>query len=153
MRHQRLTRVGSLVNKLVTPACQKQGFVQASILLDWSQIVGAKFAETCLPVKVTFPYGQRQNGRLHVQVSSGLAPELSFLEPMILERINRYFGYGAIGKLFIHQEPLAPRLHRPKKVQQDLPETRQALEDQLSDIQDEGLRTALLNLGLGIYRS
>lgn len=153
MRRQRLTRVGSLVTKLVTPACQKQGFVQASLLLDWPQIVGQKFAETCLPVKVTFPYGQRQDGRLHVQVSSGLAPELSFLESLILERINRYFGYRAIGRLFIHQEPLAPRTPRQKRVQSDSLETRQTLENQLSDIQDEGLRTALLNLGLGIYRS
>lgn len=141
----------SLLQKITTPVSQQQGFVRASILLDWHLIVGERFANFCQPEKISFPIERRTGGRLTLKTSSAFALEISHLEPLIVERINRYFGYKAVDKLLIKNGKVTPRI--PKKHPQPQVSSEQLIriESFLDGIEHPVLRTALIELGKGIY--
>lgn len=96
-----MRKLSLLVDLLLTPLCHKQGFVHAQIILNWSSIVGEHFARLCKPLKLTFPYKDRSQGRLYLTAPSVLSLELHFQHEQILEKINQYFGYKAIHKITI----------------------------------------------------
>jgi len=128
----------------------KRGFTETSLITDWPQIVGEAQAIGSLPVKISFPSGERAAGTLHVRVvSGGLAMEFSHREPLILQRINGYFGYGAVAHLKIIQGPIPPRAARraakpPPSLSAD---QESALQARLSGVADPELREALARLG------
>lgn len=150
-RQARTCRVGPLIMEAITPICQQNGFVQARILLEWEYIVTPQFAQFCTPLKVTFPLKQRNNGRLLLRATSSMATEISYLEPLILSRINQYFGYQAISKISLLQGPVAKKALSQKPPNKHLPEAIQTtLKNHVQPIEDDRLRTALLSLGMGI---
>jgi hypothetical protein len=154
-RGGRSRNIGAVITHAITPICHQKGFVEARILLEWDYIVTSQFSQFCIPLKVTFPLKKRSEGRLFLQATSSMATEIAYLEPLILSRVNQYFGYQAISKITIFQGPVtvggtARNPHRiiPKK---PLPEATQAsLETRVQPIEDERLRSALLSLGVSI---
>ncbi len=153
-RHTYAKTVGSFIGRLATPIFQSHGFVSASVLLDWPQIVGPEFARFCEVEKLTFPYKQRQNGRLTVRASSAMAVAITYQEPLILEKINSYFGYQAVSKLVILQGPLRhkPEVKLEKKETPVPAEVMAQITEQVANIEDEVLRQSLVNLGVGVYK-
>jgi hypothetical protein len=150
-RQARTCRVGPLIMDAITPICQQNGFVQARILLEWDYIVTPQFSQFCTPLKVTFPLKQRHNGRLLLRATSSMATEISYLEPLILSRINQYFGYQAISKIALLQGPITKRALHKRAIPKPLPEAEQIrLHNDVQPIKDERLRAALLSLGTGI---
>ena len=78
----------------------KKGVIEMKILSEWKNIVGQDLAEHSLPEKISFAKDQRDNGVLHLAVTSGaFAIEISHNTPLILEKINTYFGYKAVTKI------------------------------------------------------
>ncbi|WP_051908835.1 DUF721 domain-containing protein [Candidatus Odyssella acanthamoebae] len=139
------------MNKLTTPISQQQGFVRASILLDWHLIVGERFANFCQPEKISFPLERRTGGRLTLKTSSAFALEISHLETVLVERINRYFGYRAVDKLLIKNGRITPRIIKKQPQPQVSPEQLSHIEGMLEGIKNSALRSALIELGKGVY--
>ena len=130
---------------------RQQGFITASILLDWPTIVGAAFAELCQPLKISFPPNKKREGRLHVMTSSAFAVQISYLEPQIIEKINSYFGYKAVQKLLIRNGEM-PKKISSKKEYVITDHDRQTVEQPIATIDDPEIKQRLLAIGLGIYR-
>ena len=154
-RGGRARKVGAVLTHAITPACHQKGFVEARILLEWGYIVTSQFSQFCIPLKVTFPPKKRSEGRLFLQATSSMAAEITYFEPLILSRVNQYFGYQAISKISIFQEPVnvAGVIRPPRRFMRQipLPEATQALlETHVQPIEDDRLRSALLRLGVGI---
>jgi len=81
-----------------------KGFVTIDILKNWSNIVGEDLSKDTLPEKLDFPKDSQAGGTLLVSVSSGaLALELQHKTPIVLEKINTYFGYKAVDHIKIIQ--------------------------------------------------
>lgn len=140
----------TILTKITTPLAQQQGFIRASILLDWDLIVGERFAQFCQPERISFPHERRTGGRLTLKTSSAFALELSHLEQLIVEKINQYFGYKAVDKLLIKNGKVTPR---PKKIH-PIPtvdaETLTHIESLTDGIHDPKLRATLIELGKGV---
>jgi len=152
-----LKPLGYSLKKVAKPFYKEFGFFESSLLTDWEIIVGKKLADIALPEKLTFAKGQKNQGTLFIRTSSAGALELQHREPLILERINSYFGYLAIKRLhFVHKPlPLAlARLKKPKdkKLPPLNPELFKHLEEETKNIQDPLLAAALLKLGQSIYQ-
>ena len=149
-RQGRTCRVGSLIVNTITPICQQNGFIQTRILLEWEYIV-MQFAQLCTPVKIKFPWPQRNNGCLFLTATSSMATEIVYYEPMILNKINQYFGYQAVSSLKVLQGPITTNNPLKKSAQKTLSEADQSsLETQVQPIKDDRLRAALLSLGASI---
>jgi hypothetical protein len=154
LRRGGMRRVGAELTRLTGPILGKQGLGEAKLLSEWAAIVGATLAGNCWPVKLSFPRGQRQEGVLRLRVAPGVAVEIQHREPVIIERINGYFGYRAVARLAIVQGPpplcseLPPAPPRPLQ-----PSELAALEERLEGISDPALREALARLGSAIIAS
>ena len=84
---------------------------------------------------------------LLVRVSGPLAIELQHLAPQVLERVNTYLGYRAVGQLKLRQGVL-PAAAAPEREPPVLPEAALAeVRQQTAGIADDDLRQALEGLG------
>ncbi len=130
-------------------ALGRRGFAEGGLLAAWPSIVGADLAAVCLPRKLAFPdRGRRAEGTLTLRVQSGQATRLQHQAPLIIERINGYFGYRAVARLRLQQGPLgrsrAPE--RPEPAPLD-PQQEAGLKARTATVGDAALRAALENLG------
>ena len=134
-------------------AFARRGLTGADIARQWPAIVGAELAAHCRPRQLRFPKpGDAVDGRLTLRVAPGWALEVQHLEPLMLERINGFFGYRAVNRLVLQQGPL-PRLRTPAGDRAGTgPATPpapldEALAAKLSTVTDPELRAALEGLG------
>src|SRR5690606_19447798 len=95
--------IAKLLPRLVKSAFQQKGFVQAAIILEWSQIIGPEMSQKCIPERLVFPQGKKTEGTLYlnVKIASGLLIEYG--APLIIDKINSYFGYQAVTRLKLKQ--------------------------------------------------
>ena len=126
----------------------RHGLAEGGLVTDWAAVVGQTIAERSLPLRLSFTSRERRDGTLHVRVSGALALELQHLEPLVLERINGYFGYRAVGRLRIHQGPV-PSLPESRRPPASAPTAQAEAEigSLLSGVEDPDLREALRGLG------
>lgn len=130
--------VGSFVPKVTSAAFEKYGFHSAEIMSSWETIVGADVARLTRPETIKWPRGARApvdaddpgqsaGATLIVACDPAFALEVSYRHKEIIDRINRYFGYRAIGQLKVHQVPraesatTAPKLVRSKPAAETAP--------------------------------
>ena len=109
---------GDLVCDIGGMAFKKFGFVQASVVSRWKEIVGERYGQVSLPESIRFPAGKKSGGTLTLLVEGAHAPLIQHLGPMIIERVNRFFGYEAVAKVVFRQGRLpaaaAPKCNRPQ---------------------------------------
>lgn len=135
---------------ITRPLFGKRGFANGAILTDWPSIAGELLARHSLPERITYPAGARSGGTLHLRIDSGgMATELQHLEPVLIERINGFFGFKAIGRLKIIQGPLPAPADKPASgAGRPLDEAEEKdLAHSLADVEDEDLHRALSALG------
>ena len=81
-----------------------------------------------------------------------MALEIQHSSDVILERVNRFFGWSAVGKLALRQAPLSRR-DRPKPSNAPDPKAVAEVAQTLAAVEDDELRDALARLGASIKRN
>lgn len=143
-RGGRARSVAEMVPDIGRAAFRKFGFVQSSVVSRWPEIVGPRYAGVCSPESIRFPHGRREDGVLTLVVDSAHAPMMQHVTPAIIERVNRFFGYGAVARVAIRQGVAArpaPRVAPPS-----LKAAPVELGDSLRAIGDPELRACLASL-------
>lgn len=141
-----LRAIGVAASKLAAPIVAKRGGgILTRLKAQWAAIVGPDWAAT------TWPTALGRGGVLKLHAASGIALELQHRAPLLIERINLFFGRPAITRLTLVQRPLplvsvpaGPRL-RPL-----MPDETKGLDKQLFDITEPKLRHALSRLGQAV---
>ncbi|MDO8605518.1 MAG: DUF721 domain-containing protein [Phaeospirillum sp.] len=139
--------------RVTRPVFGKHGFAGGALVVDWPAIVGSAIASHAMPIRIRFPPKERSEGTLVVKVDSGaFALEVQHLEPLILERINGYFGWKAVARLKLMQGPLpeAPHKAKPPPPKAELDAGTLA---RLAEVEDPDLREVLTRLGRRIGES
>ena len=135
---------GEFVGDIAGVTFKRFGFVQGAVVSRWAEIVGERYAKVSTPESIRFPAGKKSDGTLTLAVEGAHAPLMQHLAPLIIERVNRFFGYPAIGKIAFHQgrQPRpAPKVERPPSA--PVPK---ALGEGLRQIADPELRACLESL-------
>ena len=144
-RSRRARAVGDLLPEIGRASFRRFGFVQSSIVSRWREIVGERYAEVSAPESIRFPHGKRSEGVLRLIVSGAHATMLQHVEPAIVERVNRFFGYPAVARVVIQQGRLPAREPRAELPPQLRP-VPSALGDSLREVADPELRACLEGL-------
>jgi hypothetical protein len=148
-------RLADLLHRTLTEAFAKQGFASTELVTRWAEIVGADIADHSQPEKIQWSRtrdGQLpEPGKLVLRVEGPMALEIQHVSSVILERVNRFFGWQAVGAIRLRQAPLR-RMERNVLPAPD-PQSTARIRAGLGDIQDEKLRDALARLGAAIKRS
>ncbi len=137
--------------KVTRALFKRRGFADAAVLTNWRTIVGDALAVRCCPERLSWPGRADDGATLRVRVASGWAPQVQHLEPLIVERINTYFGYRAVARLKLAQGPVPAPARRAVRQRRALTEAEEArLQACLADITDPALADALGALGRSV---
>jgi hypothetical protein len=138
--------VGASLSRLVGPIVARHGGgVLARLKSKWAAIVGAELAVACWPESLA------RGGVLKLRVAPAKALEIQHRAPLVVERINLFFGREAVTRLTLVQGPLplsdaaARESARPLATGEIA-----ALDRQLAEIDDPELRQALDRLGRAV---
>jgi hypothetical protein len=119
---------------------------------NWQKIVGDRCWQFCIPKKVRFQKGKKNNATLYiVAYNSAIAFYLEANSTQIIQNIASYYGYKIISQIRISQELRnveQKELILNKKIDE---EQRKIIEDSTINIKDDGLKLALQNLGKSIF--
>src|SRR3569833_2017042 len=111
--------LSAMLGDVLTAAYAKQGFAARELVIRWAEIAGSELAAHAEPLKMQWPRsvdGQPQEpATLVLRVEGPMALEIQHSSDVILERVNRNFGWLAVGRLALRQGPLSrrPKPHRP----------------------------------------
>src|SRR6267378_4134332 len=134
----------------------KQGFAARELVTRWAEIAGPEIAAHAEPLKMQWPRpveGQPQEpATLVLRVEGPMALEIQHSAHVILERVNRFFGWSAVGRLALRQAPLSRR-NRPVASRAPDPSAVAKVAETLSSVEDAELRAALARLGASIKRN
>jgi len=145
-----------LLGQVFSEAFAKQGFASRELVTRWAEIAGAEVAKFSEPLKIQWPRpveGQPQApATLILRVEGPMALEIQHSSDAILQRVNRFFGWNAVGKIALRQAPLSrPKVRKTVKPLDPAAVAREAGE--LATIEDDALREALARLGASIKRN
>jgi len=89
---------------------------------------------------------------LVLRVEGPMALEIQHKSDVILERVNRFLGWSAVGRLALRQAPLSRRERSQAPSPPDLQDVENVAQT-LTAIEDDDLRAALARLGAAIKRN
>ena len=145
-----------LLSDVFKDAYARQGFAARELVTRWAEIAGQDVAAYSEPLKLQWPRpveGQPQEpATLVLRVEGPMALEIQHSSDVILQRVNRFFGWSAVGRLALRQAPLSRRERTPSPRPPD-PQEVESVAQTLSAIEDEDLRAALARLGAAIKRN
>jgi hypothetical protein len=144
--------LADVLRKTLNDAFARQGFASTELITRWPEIVGAEIAAHSEPEKIRWP--RRVAGEtpepatLLLRVEGPTAIEIQHLSSLILERVNRFFGWQAVAQLALRQAPLTRRPSEPRAAFDS--EAAARIAATLGDITDDALRDAVARLGAAV---
>src|SRR3974390_2904199 len=97
----------------LSDSLKAQGFASTEIIARWADIAGPEIAAHSEPMKINWPRAINEDSpepaTLVLRVEGPAALEIQHLSAVILERVNRFFGWQAIGRIALRQAPLRRR--------------------------------------------
>ena len=152
--------LSELLGATLSDALKSQGFASAEILARWADIAGPEIAAHSEPMKINWPRPKTagtmtdevtEPATLVLRVEGPAALEIQHLSAVILERVNRFFGWQAIGRITLRQAPLRRR-DKPAPPPPPDPAIAERIAQGMPEVADDDLRQALARLGAAIKR-
>jgi hypothetical protein len=147
--------LSQIVAKTIADAFAKQGFASTGLVTLWPEIVGAEIADHAEPMRMVWPRRVHEDdpdpATLVLRVEGPVALEIQHMSGVIIDKVNRFFGWRAVGRIQIRQAPLMRRAAKKKPRGPD-PAVVARLAAGMSDVADAGLRDALARLGAAVKR-
>lgn len=147
--------LSDFLGSTLSDVLKAQGFASTEIISRWIEIAGPEIAAHSEPLKINWPRAagieKVEPATLVLRVEGPAALEIQHQSAVILERVNRFFGWQAIGRIAIRQAPLRRQTEPPPR-NPDPAEAARIAED-LPGVEDHGLRQAIGRLGAAIKRN
>ncbi|MGD9541638.1 DUF721 domain-containing protein [Methylocystis sp.] len=150
------------------PLVAARGFSEASLLLCWREIVGARIARICAPDALKWPVRAKakpidastpkrrdktppEPATLVLRVDPGFGLEAQHFAPIIIDRVNAHLGWRCVARIALRQEALAPAPASQRPVSTRPPAADAAARARAmkatEGVAEAGLRAALVRLG------
>ncbi|MDQ8730738.1 DciA family protein [Bradyrhizobium sp. LHD-71] len=145
--------LAAILGKTIDEVFARQGFATRELITRWTEIAGAEIAAHSQPIKVQWPRpvgdAPAEPATLVLRVEGPMALEIQHQSGVILERVNRFLGWQAIGRLALRQAPLT----RPeRRVPPPAPDAAKVakIAETLDAVEDPALKDALARLGASV---
>jgi hypothetical protein len=152
-RAMRARSVSDMLPEVGGAAFRRFGFVQSSVVSRWREIVGERYARVSSPESIRFPPGKRSAGILNLVVEGAHAPMMQHVAPVIVERVNRFFGYNAVERVAFKQGSVKVAKSKARVAPPSLRPIPNDIGDSLRSISDPELRSVLEALAQGVAAS
>jgi hypothetical protein len=145
--------LGAILGKTIDEVFARQGFASRELVTRWAEIAGAEIAAHSQPMKVQWPRpvgdAPPELATLVLRVEGPMALEIQHQSGVILERVNRFLGWQAFGRLALRQAPLSRPEKRPVRKGPDAAKVSEVAQT-LDAVEDEALKDALARLGASV---
>src|ERR1700680_3773697 len=129
-----------LLSDVFSDAYARQGFAARELVTRWAEIAGPEISAHCEPLKIQWPRpveGQPQEpATLVLRVDGPMALEIPHASDALLQRVNRFFGGSAVGRVALRQGPLSRR-ERPAASRAPDADKVAEVAETLSSVEDE----------------
>jgi len=148
--------LSALLGSAINDAFAKQGFASRELVTRWAEIAGPNVAAHSEPLKIQWPRPVENQipepATLILRVEGPMALEIQHTSDVILERVNRFLGWNAVGRIALRQAPLS---RKPARKARKMPDAAAVakIEASLGTVEDDNLRAALARLGASIKRN
>lgn len=145
--------IADIARKINDRAFRRYGFARSDIHLHWHDIVGSVLAAASLPERLIMPKNEtneaeNRGGVLHIRVEGSFAPEMQHMQPLVIDRINSYYGFKAVERLIFNHGPVENSMPSRKHQIPILTDSqKKQLEQLLYEIKDDRLRESLYKVG------
>jgi hypothetical protein len=150
-----MERLDRHFENLAAASFARYGFAYGELLARWPEIAGTETACLCSPQRIKWPRGggddkRKLAGTIVLRAEPGCGLEVQHLVPLILERVNQFYGFGAISAAVVQQgSSHSGNLLRKKGNSLD-PKLEKAIDERTDQVADVELRAALRRLGAGV---
>ncbi len=151
--------VSDLAAAILDPVLRRRAGISIGLVQSWEDIVGPRLAPVSRPEKIRWPRRRHEDdpfqpADLVIACSGAAALRIQHETGEIIQRVNAFLGFAAIGSIRIVQKPLAGVPEKPKPAFRPLsPAENERLAGKVAKIDDEGLRESLKRLGQTIVGS
>lgn len=150
--------LAELVEECIAPSLASQGFATSDVILAWPDIVGSDLAAVTQPLKLEWPrrrisYDPDERplpASLVVRVESAFALELQHLSPLVMEKVNTYFGWRCVGKLVLKQGPVHKEAEKKVPPPPLTDREKSRISEAVLSLEDDNLRHALRSFGQSV---
>lgn len=148
--------VAEIVGKVLEPVMARRAGMTLDLIKAWPELVGEEFRETTRPEKINWPRRAHEDDPfkpavLVIACENSAALFFQHEQPAILERVNVFFGFEAIGRITIVQKQVISK--KPEKIKTTNAVSKEdeiRLASILDEIDDPALKERLEKLGRGI---
>lgn len=152
--------LADIVGPTIAEMCGKAGFSVVEVVTHWDEIVGPDLAARSMPIRLQWQRrpegaGTPEPATLLVRVEGPYAIEFQYAAPVVIERINAYFGWRCVGRVALRQGPVPRRatpVAPPPLPAESVAAVRDELEQDIGPFEDETLAAALARLGALVRR-
>ena len=151
--------VSDLAGEILDPILRKRAGISIGLVQSWDEIAGPRLASHTRPEKIVWPRRMHEDDPFQpatlIMACEGFAAlRVQHETGEIIDRINAFLGFNAIGRIKIvqkpvHTEPVRAK-PRPRKLSAD---EEGRIAGVVSGVEDEGLRGSLERLGRTIIGS
>ncbi len=99
-------RMGKVAAMVAAPAMRRRGLTNTELLQNWQAIAGEALAADTVPVDVAWPRNRMDGAALTMKVAPGLSVYVQHEAEHLIDRINSFFGYMAVGRIKIVNAPI-----------------------------------------------
>jgi len=148
--------VSDLATQILDPVLRKRAGISIGLVQSWEEIAGPRLAGHSRPEKIQWPRRMHEDdpfepATLVIACEGMAALHLQHETGEIINRVNAFLGFNAIGRIRILQKPVLSEKARPKPALRPLtPVEKAKLSETVGKIEDEGLRASLERLGATI---
>ena len=148
--------VSDLATKILDPVLRKRAGISIGLVQSWEEIAGSRLASRTRPEKIQWPRRMHEDDPFEPAVlviaCEGMAAlHLQHETGEIINRVNAFLGFNAIGRIRIVQKPIVTAKGRPRPILRALTaDEKTKLSVTVGLIEDEGLRASLEKLGASI---
>lgn len=150
--------VSDLATAILDPVLRRRAGISIGLVQNWDEIVGQSLAGVTRPERVVWPKRRSDDDPFEpatlVVCCSGLdALQLQHQTGEVIDRVNAYLGFAAIGRMRIVQKPVGEAKPKPLPPRELSPVEARKIEGVTAEIEDEELREALSRLGRSVVGS
>ncbi|RWP34600.1 DUF721 domain-containing protein [Mesorhizobium sp.] len=148
--------VSDLATQILDPVLRKRAGMSIGLVQSWEEIAGPRLASRSRPEKIQWPRRMHEDDPFEPAVlviaGEGMAAlHLQHETGEIINRVNAFLGFNAIGRIRIVQKPVTVDKGRLKPSIRPLTAAEKVkLSGTVGMIEDDGLRASLERLGATI---
>ncbi len=150
-----LKNIENVISNLLGPIASKNNKkynIISNLVKNWPDIVGKKYCEFCQPNKISFT---KDSGNIKLTISAFNSATGFFLKnnsEILIERIASFYGYKAIYKIHIKQEPKMI-VNNQSKILEISKNKQEFVNNVIQNIDDNELKNKLRNLASYVFNS